>query len=197
MDTRHLALIFFLIGVAPAARAAEILYARVDRVEDHYTVDFAVRLRGNSDRLRRIITDYPRFAMLSPTVTRSRIIDGRSGRDARIEITFRPCVFVFFCRTITKVSDAHIDEAAGRMVYVVVPNLSDFHEARETITLIDEPAGDHSRVRFVYFAVLKPSFFVPPLVGDWIIRHQIVTDLKKTSERVERILIREPDAEDR
>lgn len=183
------------MGAASPAGAVQILDTRVARVADGYEVDFAVRLDGEAAGLARVILDYPRFAELSPTVTSSRVIGVRGGRghrkETRIELKFRPCVLVVFCRTVTKVSDASVNDTGRRVVFVTVPSLSDFHEAREVITFEDDAAGDGTGVRFMYSAFLRPKFFVPPFVGVWLVRSYIIKDLTTTSERVERILQRE------
>jgi len=165
-----------------------ILSASVDHVGNSYRIDAVVLLDGELAGLKRIITDYRRFAALSPTVVRSRILSGRSGSDARVEMVLRPCALVIFCRTITKVSDVYIDSGGERMRYVAVPELGDFKEGLETVTLTDQSAADAARVRFVYSAVLAPKFFVPPFVGPWLIRRQIVDDLRTSSGRVELLL---------
>lgn len=185
MNLRSLVAVVLLAGVPPAAGAAEIVSAGVERTGERYEVDFAVILEGDRERVWEIITDYVRFAAVSPTVASSRVVSGRPGGDARVEVVLRPCVLVIFCKTIKKTSDADIDSEAFRLEYVAVPGLSDFHAARETITLHDETRNDSPRVRFVYAAVLEPKFFVPPFVGPWLIRRAITQDLETSSRRVE------------
>jgi hypothetical protein len=170
------------------AGAAEIVTTRVDRVQDRYHVEFEVLIEGTVDRVRGIVADHARLDELSPSVVSSRLLTGRSGSDARIEVVLRPCVLIVFCKTITKVSDVHIEPDASRMRYNAVPGLGDFHEARETITLMQAPTDGAPRVRFTYSAELKPAFYVPPLAGTWLIRRAIVGDLEETSRRVERIM---------
>lgn len=188
LDIRRLAVYCALITFSPASSALQIIHADVTLAEDNYDVNFAIILKGDFERLKRIVTDYPNFSSVSPTITSSRVISGRSGQAARIELVLRPCVFVIFCKTITKVSDTLIDDAGARVRFIAVPELSDFDQARETVTLVDEPGSKVPSVRFVYSAVLKPKFFVPPFIGPWLIRRYIVNDLKSTSARVEQIL---------
>lgn len=175
-------------GLVDIAGAAEILGARVDRVEDRYHVDFAVMIDGDIDRLRGIITDYASLDGLSPTVVSSRLLSGRAGEAARLEVILRPCVLIVFCKTITKVSDASVEPETARVQYVTVPGLSDFQEGRETITMTQVETNGTPRVRFSYSAELKPDFYMPPFVGAWLIRRAIVNDLETASRRVERML---------
>lgn len=188
MNLRCLAVFCTVFCVSQAAGAARILHASVQRLDDGYRIDAAVLLEGELSRVERIITDYGRFARLSPSVVRSRILSGRSGVDARVEVVLRPCVLVIFCKTITKVTDVHVDRTGRRMRYITIPGLSDFSAGMETVTLSDQSAAGSARVRFVYSAVLAPKFFVPPFVGPWLIRRQIIEDLKTSGGRVERLV---------
>lgn len=189
MIARSAIVVGVLLGLAGPAGAARILDARVTFEDDQYEVRFAVVLDGERARLRQVLKDYPGMARLSPTMSRSRVIQAAGAdRPARIELTFRPCVLMFFCKTLTKVSNVHIDDEGNRMTFVAVPELSDFHEAREAIALADVPAGDAARVRFTYSAVLKPKFSIPPLVGPWLIKQRILGDLEATARNVERLL---------
>lgn len=175
-------------GLVTIAGAAEVLDARVDRIEDRYHVQFAVMIDGDTDRLLAVITDYANLDALSPTVVSSRLLSGGSGRAARIEVILRPCVLIVFCKSITKVSDANVEPETARVQYVTVPDLSDFQEGRETITMTQINTDGAPRVRFSYSAVLKPDFRMPPFLGTWLIRRAIVKDLETTSRRVERML---------
>jgi hypothetical protein len=188
LKIRRLVVFCVLLGIAPAVGAARILSASVEHADNSYRIDAVVLLDGELAGLKRLVTDYRRLAALSPSVVRSRILSGRSGFDARVEVVLRPCVLVIFCRTITKVSDVYIDSGGERMRYVTVPELSDFKKGLETVTLANESAAGAPQVRFVYSAVLAPKFFVPPFVGPWLIRRQIVDDLRTSSRRVERLL---------
>lgn len=188
VNMRQWILPFLFVATVPAAGAARLVSAGVNVTENHYRIDAVMTLNAELEPVKRIVTDYGRFAELSPSVVRSRVISGRTGRDARIEVMFRPCVLVIFCRTITKVSDVRIEPDGRRMRYLTVPRLSDFHQGIETVTLTDHSEGGTPRVRFEYSAMLTPKFFVPPFVGAWLIRRQIAADLKASGLRVERIL---------
>lgn len=192
MTTRILAAACIWTGFIAIAGAAEIIEARVDRIEDRYHVDFVVMIDGDAEHLRRLITDYANLEALSPSVVGSRLLSGRSGGDARIELTLRPCVLIVFCKSITKVSDSHVERRSRQVRYVTVPGLSDFQEGRETITMTQAQTEGAQHVRFAYAAVLKPDFYVPPFVGPWLIRRAIINDLEATSRRVEQLLRGEP-----
>jgi len=178
-----------LLGLAGPVDAGRILDAEVSHEDDRYAVRFAVVLNGQRAKLAGVLRDYGRLAALSPAVQRSRVLAGGDGdRDARIELTLRPCVLVIFCKTLTKVSDVHIHDQGNSMTFVADPAHSDFREARETIRLTDASSGSDARVRFEYSAILEPKFNVPPFVGPWLIERQILRELEITTRNVERVL---------
>lgn len=179
-----------LVGLSPTAGAAEIVDASVDRIDDRYHVEFVVMIEGEADRVHGIITDYAHLDELSPTVVESRLLGGRGGGDARIEVILRPCVLMVFCKTITKVSDAQVGPDMMRVRYVAVPGLGDFEEGRETITMTQETIEGTPIVRFSYSAVLKPGFYIPAFIGPWLVRRAIVDDLEASSRRMEQMLRR-------
>lgn len=189
MIVRSAIVVGVLLGLAGPASAARILDAGVTFDDGQYEVRFVVVLDGERARLRQVLTDYPGMSKLSPTMTRSRVIHGAgAGRAARIELTFRPCVLLVFCKTLTKVSNVHIEDEGNMMTFVAVPELSHFHEAREAIALADVSVGDTARVRFTYSAVLRPKFNIPSLVGPWLIKRRILGDLEATTRNVERLM---------
>lgn len=164
---------------APSAWAAQIVSANVTKNGRVFDVDFVVLIEAPRDRILAIVTDYARLSELSPTVVDSRMISGSRGGRARVEVILRPCVWVVICRTLRKVTDASV--SADGVVHDTVAAISDFDHARETLAIFAHGSGS----RVVYRGSLAPKFFVPPLIGTWLIRNEILRDLRVTSRRVE------------
>ncbi len=163
------------------ARSAEVVSARVDQQDSEYHIDFEVLLNAPAERVREIVTDYGKLEALSPNIVRSEVISRHDDQAARVKVIMRPCVWIVFCKTIVKTSDARVAED-GTVVHITDATVSDFAFARERLVI---EAIEDARSRVVYSARLVPSFFVPPLVGPWLIRRQIIRDLEITAERIE------------
>ena len=161
---------------------AQVLTASVRYQDPGYRIDFAVLLKARPQQVHRIITDHANLHRLSPTVLRSTVLGVDDAGTARVELILYPCVWVIFCKTLRKVTDAAVS-AAG-VEHVTVAELSDFETAHERLTVV--AAEDHRYSRVVYAATLVPKFYVPPLIGPWVIRRQILADLETTADRVER-----------
>lgn len=167
---------------ATPASAMQVIAAAVSHSEDAYDVSFTVEIEAEPDQVWRIVTDFANLARLSPTIVESKLLTpGTRGGAARVQVVLRPCVWSIFCKTIRKVTDATLE---GRSVeHVTVAEMSDFHSARERMRV--EPAARRGHSRVSYHASLVPKFFVPPLVGPYVIRKQILKDLALTATRVE------------
>ncbi len=172
-----------LVYCSPGAFAATIVRAEVDYERPVYRVEFEVVVEGEYREVRRLLTDYEKFADLSPTVEHSAVLETTPDGRTRVEVILRPCFLVVFCRRIRKVTDSHTTEA-GEVVHTTVPALSDFHRAHERLSI----AADGPRAtRIGYRAELVPKFRAPPIIGPWIIRRQIMRELTITSDRVENL----------
>lgn len=184
---------FTALALSPSVSpAAETVYAAVEREGDAYLVEFRVRLDAPADRVRAITADYERFPALSPTILESEVLERRGDGSLRIRVVLRPCVLVF-CKRITKVSDAERMKG-GEIRYVADSRASDFYAAIEWLWVQPDeprPAGGSLPPRETtlvrYRAHLMPRFFVPPVIGPWLVRRQILQELAVVSERLERL----------
>ena len=87
------------------------------------------------------------------------------------------------CRKVRKVSTVSIN-AYGAIVYTTVPAQSDFKRGREQVIIM---AQSPRRTRVTYNAALEPDFFVPPLIGTWLIKRHVRQNLEESMERVEEL----------
>lgn len=163
--------------------AADIVSAEVRYLKPAYTVSFEAVLDAREDRVRRLVTDYANLTDLSPTVISSDVISSTPDGRSRVKLVMRPCFFIVLCKRITKVTDLSVSDH-GDVIHVTVPEVSDFHRAREQLSI--KPVADGTeQTRVSYRAYLVPKFYAPPLIGPWVIRHQIIKELTVTARRVE------------
>jgi hypothetical protein len=178
---KHAALSLSLLAF-PHCQAAEIIEVQVEQDSGAYHIYFEIIIDAPRDRVYEVLSDYEQMQELSPGVDSSELLSGRPGGDATIDITLRPCVWVL-CRKMRKVSDVTIN-AYGAIVFTTIPDSSDFKKGREQI--IVKSTKTPGRTRVTYNASLAPDFFVPPLVGTWLIRKHVRQNLEVSMERVEK-----------
>ncbi len=163
--------------------AANIISAEVRYQEPAYTVSFEAVLEAHHEHVRRLVTDYENLIDLSPTVIHSNVISSTPDGHSRVRLVLRPCFLIVVCKRITKVTDSSVSDH-GDVIHVTVPAASDFHQAREQLSITPD-ASDNERTRVSYRAYLVPKFRTPPIIGPWIIRRQIIKELTVTARRVE------------
>jgi hypothetical protein len=159
--------------------AAQVVTNDVTQDGGRYHVSFDVRLAAAPDRLKRYLTDYANYASYFDSIRDSTVLAGTPEMSQRVRLRLRACV-LFFCRTVTFVKDI-TELADGEILAHIEPALSDFQEATERwrISAID----GHTRLQ--YRAALVPDFFVPPLIGPWLLKRQIRAVLLSGAAKLE------------
>lgn len=168
-----------LLAAVAAASAGEILETTVIHEDGRYTVRFDVRLAAPPDRLKHYLTDYERYASYFESVKESHVLGRTPQGELRVRLRLRTCV-LFFCRTVTVVRSIS-ERPDGTIVARIDPALSDFREATEQWRI----AADQGETRLQYRAELVPTFYVPPLIGPWLVKNQIRNALEAGAEKLE------------
>lgn len=177
------ALFVTLFLAASNSQAAETVEVQVEREDGAYHIYFEILINAPSSRVYDIMTDYANLQELSPGIVKSELLSGEAGGDATVDITLKPCVWVL-CKTIRKVSTV-TKNAYGAIVYTTVPESSDFKKGKEQVIVKASQVPGQTRV--TYTAHLVPDFFVPPLIGPWLMRKHIVQNLEVSNSRVEKL----------
>ena len=176
-------LFFFFCCAGAQCLAAETVEVQVEQEDGAYHIYFEILLNAPVERVEEILKDYASFDEMSPSIIESDVVSGASASDATVAVTLKPCVWIL-CKTMNKVTDVTIN-AYGAIVYTTLPAQSDFKYGREQVIIKEhKPTG---QTRVTYNAKLIPKFFVPPLLGSWLIRKHILRDLKTSNERVEKL----------
>ena len=167
---------------APLA-AYELDHVAVDRQADRYRIDLRVRLAATPADAYAAFADVNRLPSINPAVKRVRMMEGAPPGQQRVYTRVRVCVS-FFCRELEQVQDMeHRTEAEGGQIHArVIPELSNlrFGEAHWTL----KGCGDMTCLSFV--ATLEPAFWVPPLIGPWLIQRKLREEAMQTSAGIER-----------
>ncbi|MCR4300407.1 MAG: SRPBCC family protein [Sulfuricaulis sp.] len=150
-----------------------------------YTVNFAVVLEAPRDRVWDIMNEFEQLPRLSTAITESRVLSRPSKDHHRLQLTYQACV-LFLCRTTKLVADVQA-RPKDELLVIGEPALSDWRHSRERWTLNDE--GARSRLR--YTAEWEPDFFVPPLIGPWMIKYFLEREIQTTARRVEALAAHE------
>lgn len=163
--------------------AAETVEVQVEQEDGAYHIYFEILLDAPKERVEEILKDYGNLDELSPSIVSSEIIAGAPGEDATVALTLKPCVWIL-CKTMQKITTVKVN-AYGAIVYSTMPEKSDFKFGKEQVIIKRKRKTGKTRV--TYNAKLVPDFFVPPLLGSWLIRRYIAQNLKTSNKRVEEL----------
>jgi len=189
LERRHAiawCLVTGLLAFGPA-HGAKVLDATLHRQGDTYQLDIRARIQAPEAAVRRIVTDYPHLSRLNPAIKSSKVLAVYGPGSSRVRTVTHACV-LFFCKDIVQVQDVKV-MPDGEVVATTVPALSDFKSAvaRWRLSRVGDATVMDFSARFV------PHFWVPPLIGPWLIRHKLTDEMAKTAERIEQIADRGAD----
>lgn len=176
-----------LTGLFLVASSTAVAY-QLDRLEvQHEAARFSIELHVKLDvpatDAYAAFADVNRLPAINPAVKIARLIQGAPAGASRVYTDIRVCV-AFFCRHLEQVQDMrYAPGASGGVISAkVIPELSNlrFGEARWTL---DNCAG---RTCLVFVAQLEPAFWIPPVIGPWLIQRKLREEAMQTSAGIER-----------
>lgn len=159
--------------------AAELQSVEFERKDERYIATIQVRLAAPQSDAFAVMQDYEKLPELNPAVLEATVLDIMPGT-TRLHTRVRLCVSIF-CREIKQVQDMRVF-GMGEMNARVLPDPSDFHYGY-AYWRFDDCAGETC---LKFRAEIDPKFWVPPLIGDWMIRYVLRKEALTTSEGIEK-----------
>lgn len=170
--------LLFSMLVFPA-RAGDILSSDVTLEAGQYAVTIEAAINAPLNVVYRSITDYNNLATINPSIEESRVLLVMSPDRHRVRSVIKVCILVF-CKRVVQVQD--VTRVDARTVdAVTVPGDSDFRYgvARWQLT----PAGEATRLHFTQEFI--PDFWVPPIIGTWLIQRKLLQEVTETTMYIE------------
>ncbi len=188
--------VWALLCLAPQAHAARLLSVAVHRHGSLFLIGMRLRVAAPPAAVFRALQDYTALPRYTADVRSVRIVQlGPPGRVLLFTLV-HACV-LFFCKTMhleqrmTAVPEAH----GGVLRSVLLTPGSDFRKGRGRWTVRACPArGAQSCVEVRLRLV--PAFWVPPLIGPWLIRRSLREQARRAAAGLQR-LARRPAPEQR
>lgn len=173
-----------MVLAAPAAHAVEIQSVAVEYQDARYRISMRVTLDAPAGATYAVFADLPRLPQINPAVHEVQILESLAGDRRRVFTEVRTCVSIY-CRHLKQVQDMHFTPRAegGAVAAQVLPERSDFHfgEARWDFR---DCSG---KTCLSFDAQLEPAFWVPPLIGPWLIKRKLHDEAVQTSQGIERL----------
>lgn len=168
-----------LIAGAAAAQGAEILEHGFEVDRPDFTFWVTARLDSPREAVWEVLTDYERLHELSPGVQRSRILPDTAGEAVVVVTVVRGCVAIF-CRDVER-AEAMVERPPEWIRGRILPERSDFERGETEWTL--EAEGEATRVSVR--SELRPTFWVPPVIGPRQMQRALIGDMRTLMDRVE------------
>ena len=157
------ALLVPCLGIALQAQAAEVA-VRATRDGDALLIEASADFEGTLAQTWQVLTDYDRLAEFIPNLRISRVI-ARSKEGITVEQKgeARLLFFSYPIEVQLVVTEFPHDKVVSRVT------AGNFREMSGVYVL----EAQQGRVRLRYSGRMTPDFFVPPLIGTWVLRHNV------------------------
>ena len=169
-----------ILGCLPV-HAGNVMEAEVIHDSGVYTLSLDAWISAPVPKVHHALTDYTHLERVNPAVKESEIIHSSSSVHHRVRTLIEACI-AFFCKRLMQVWDVE-QQSDHVIVATIVPELSNFRSGNANWVLRKESSG--TRLRFT--TQLEPSFWVPPLIGPWLIRYKLHKEALESVNNLERL----------
>jgi hypothetical protein len=163
------------------AAGGEVYTALVSHQNDSFFVEVDALVDVPEASARKLLTDYNNLGRINPSIEVSEITATRRAGDYRVRTITEACVW-YFCKRIHQVQDV-IEGNDGSITATVIPEQSDFRHGYARVNLWQETGGTRILIR----SEVEPDFWIPPLIGPWLIKKKLRSEAVETVANLERV----------
>lgn len=183
----RLGLAIALSWVAMQAHAARVIDVHVAREGSAFLIGLRISIDASPPEVFRALQDYSAMTRYNPDLRAVRVQStGVPGR-VRLFSTIHACVLIF-CKTMhqEEIMMALPSADGGVLEAELLPRGGDFKAGRGRWTVRACPGARpmtcvDAEIRLV------PAFWVPPLIGPWVIRRKMAEEARLTGAGLERV----------
>lgn len=180
----HAAPVLALCALSAAAAYASPGTVTVDHHDGEYTVIAELEIKAPLDAAWRVLTDYPGLGRLSDAILESRVVE-HAGAGTLVDTVTKRC-FGPFCNEVRH-RQYVFEYPPTDIVAITVPDASDFSSGTVRWMFAPTENGD-TFLRYEMRVV--PTFFIPPLIGQGIVRRALTRETRELIEGIEREVAR-------
>ncbi len=160
------------------ARANEVVRMDVDYNNNIYRISAEVLIALPPDRVRSGLTDIDHLSRLSSDILDSRLVERKSPGKSIFRVDLRSCILLFCLeRNLTQsliIKPHEID-------FIVAPAKNSFRSGWVRWKLFPINGG----TRVIYTSELEPDFWIPPMIGPFLLRGKFMDDTVEFMDHLE------------
>jgi hypothetical protein len=172
-----------LLAAAPTP-AAQIQSLTVTHTGARYKVDLQVKLQAPAAAAYAVFAAPGSLPQINPAVQEVDLLKRTGDDQARLYTEVRVCA-ALFCKTLHQVQEMHYAPRpdGGDLEADVLPGMSDFRYGHAQWHF--RPDGPATQLHFT--AEMEPAFWIPPLLGPWLVERSLHSEAERTSAGIERL----------
>lgn len=171
-------LLLALLLLPSLVSAADIIASGVTEENNTYTLYVYARIDAPLPMVHAAITDFANLATINPSIEESQVLM-QTPDQQRVRTVVRVCILIF-CKRVVQVQDVR-EPDDYTIEATMVPGAGDFLSGSARWTL--QAQNGVTRLRFI--EVFVPDFWVPPLIGTWMIEDKLVEEVELTARHIE------------
>lgn len=188
-----LLLLLCLLANPPAA-AVQLVSGEIQRIGERYGANLVLLLQPPPEQVWRALLAFEHLPELDPafhSVEVSRLADG----DGFAVRSVAEACALMFCQQITHEQEIRV-RGEHELEARTLPAGSDFRYGLWLwqLNAVETPAGGGTELRVAF--ELEPDFWVPPVLGSWLLRRHLLEHALRSSAGLEQLArhLHDPDA---
>ena len=173
-----------LLCLTTPAHAAQVAGVQVTRNGTHFLIDMQIAIDAPAQAVFRALQDYAAMARYNPDLRSVRVEPTATPHRVRLFTAVHTCVLIF-CKTMhqEQIMTATATADGGALHARLVAG--DFKGGYGLWTV--RPCQAARAVSCLSVRIeLVPAFWVPPVIGPWVIRRKMNEEARRTSAGLER-----------
>jgi hypothetical protein len=183
--TRLVSMVGLLLGCAVSASVSSAVMhsLEVDRHRGRYELLADTHLAAPAEAIYEVLMDYDDggFGRISSVYKESDYLEPAEDGTPIVYTLMEGCV-MFFCKSMRRVERLEA-EAPHYIRTTALPEESDFKYSRSEWELESVEGGTNVRYRLI----MEPDFWVPPVVGPWVLKRTLMRGGSRAINRIERL----------
>lgn len=169
-------------GIVPTAQAGDVLQSYVTHRDGTYSLHIQMRVRGDADVIRGLVTDFNHLEKLDDFIVGSEQLASEVPGEKRMRIVTRDCFFLYCAQLVQEQQVRNLPN--GTLEVEIIPEHSDYSQGRSLWSFIQQ---DDGTTILTVDAKMAPKLWVPPLVGPEIVASRMRLHSEGMIQNMERL----------